>query len=205
MEWAGNVRRGRLAIGFAALLGLVLTAGCEQATNGADSAASACSQPTDFLAGDFELIDTEGQTVTQADFTGRYVLTYFGFASCPDVCPLSLRIMTAALDQLGDDAAKVQPVFFTVDPDRDTPEALKDYLAFDSRIKGLTGTSDQIKTAAQAFRIAYRKVPDENSALGYTMDHTSLFYLLNPEGKLLTYFNHQSSPEEMADGIKSCI
>lgn len=158
------------------------------------------------IGGDFQLVDHEGRRVTAASYAGRHMLVFFGFTHCPDVCPLALGEVSVALDALGPEAAsKVQPLFVSVDPERDTPAILKDYVAaFDDRITGLTGTPEEIAAAARAYRVYYKKVPVEG-ALGYTMDHSAFVYLMGPDGRLEAFFTHETKGEAMAKKIRGFL
>ncbi|ABS61637.1 Classical-complement-pathway C3/C5 convertase [Parvibaculum lavamentivorans DS-1] len=158
------------------------------------------------VGGPFTLVDQTGKTVTEADFRGRYMLIYFGFTFCPDVCPTELAIMAAALDALGDDAEKVQPIFITVDPERDTPEVMARYVPlFHPRLIGLTGSPEQIAEVANAYHVFYRKAEDESSSQDYTMDHSSIVFLMGPDGEYLKLFPPATAPEKMAADIASHI
>ena len=147
------------------------------------------------LGGPFTLTDQNGKTVTDADYRGKYLLIYFGYTYCPDMCPTGLQAIAHTLDQLGPDAAKVQPLFVTIDPARDTADKLKDYDAsFHPRIIGLTGTADQIAAIAKEYQVYYAKGEqvDEND---YMMDHSSLIYLMDPQGHFITTFNEDANPD----------
>ena len=151
------------------------------------------------IGGPFTLVDHTGAQRTEADFKGRHALIYFGYSFCPDVCPTALADMLIALDELGPDAARVQPLFITIDPDRDTPEALKDYVAnFHPRLIGLSGSPAQVSGAARAFRVYYAKVDDPEAGRNYLMDHSSVIYLMDPDGRYLAHFSHGTAPETMA-------
>ncbi|BBK39547.1 electron transporter SenC [Allostella sp. ATCC 35155] len=158
------------------------------------------------IGGEFQLVDHQGRRVTAASYAGRHMLVFFGFTHCPDVCPLALGEVSVALDALGPEAAaKVQPLFVSVDPERDTPAILKDYVAaFDDRITGLTGTPEEIAAAARAYRVYYKKVPVEG-ALGYTMDHSAFVYLMGPDGRLEAFFTHETKGEAMAKKIRGFL
>ena len=155
------------------------------------------------VGGAFSLVDTNGRTVTDRDFRGRYALVYFGYTSCPDVCPLALHDMAAALDRLGPRAAQVQPVFVTVDPQRDTPAVLRAYAtAIDPRLVALTGSENAIGTALRAFRVqrearhlAGRPHDD------YLVDHTSVLFLLGPDGRFVAPVRADEPPDRMAADI----
>lgn len=158
------------------------------------------------IGGDFALVDHDGRRVTQASYPGRHLLVFFGFTNCPDVCPLALGEVSVALDALGPAAAaKLQPLFVSVDPERDTPAVLKDYVsAFDPRITGLTGTPEEIAAAARAYRVYFKKVPVEG-ALGYTMDHSAFVYLMGPDGRLEAFFTHETKGDQMAKKIQGFL
>ena len=157
------------------------------------------------IGGPFALVDQEGRRVTEASYAGRHLLVFFGFTHCPDVCPLALGEVSVALDALGPAAAKVQPLFVSVDPERDTPAALKDFItAFDDRIVGLTGSPEEVAAAARAYRVYFKKVPVQG-ALGYTMDHSAFVYLVGPNGKLEAFFTHETKGDEMARKISGFL
>ena len=140
------------------------------------------------IGGPFALIDQTGKAVTDRDFRGRYMLVFFGYTFCPDICPASLQVITAALDQLGPLADGITPVFITMDPARDTPEKLAAYLkSFHPRFVGLTGSQQQVNAAIKAYRVYAKKVPDDRTPADYTLDHTSIVYLMNPEGNMAAF------------------
>lgn len=154
------------------------------------------------LGGAYSLTDQSGRAVTERDYAGGFSLIYFGFTFCPDVCPTELGTMAAAVDLLGADAARVTPIFITIDPDRDRPAQLADYVArFHPRLVGLTGTTEQVAQAARAFRVYYAKVTPPN-ATDYLMDHSSFIYLTGPDGRVRSLFRPQTSPEDIARAIR---
>jgi len=155
------------------------------------------------IGGPFTLVDQSGRTVTDADFRGRLKLVYFGYTFCPDVCPTTLTTIGDALDRLGPEGKDIVVLFITVDPERDTPEALKEYIgAFHSRIVGLTGTEAQVAAAAQAYRVFYAKVREKGADPDdYLMDHSAYVYLMGRDGGFLAHFPHGISPERMAEQI----
>ena len=161
------------------------------------------------IRSEFSLIDHTGQEVTQADYADRWQLVFFGFTNCPDVCPTTLAYMASVLDLLGKDADQVAPIFITVDPERDTPEALAKYVsnrAFPDNLVGLTGTADEIKAAADEFYAGYNKVETPESLADYTMDHTSLLYLMDENWQLKTFFAEGNSrPDEMAACLEELL
>lgn len=155
------------------------------------------------IGGAFALTNHKGERVTEKDFLGGHTLVYFGFTYCPDVCPTELQVMSDAMGKLGPKAAKVTPLFISVDPERDTVEQMAAYVPnFHERLVGLTGTADEIKTAAKAYKVYYRKVDDKNSDAGYTVDHSSIVFLMSPEGEYVAHFAHGTSPDAMAQTIE---
>lgn len=158
------------------------------------------------IGGDFTLLDGNGKTVSAADFRGRYMLVYFGFTHCPDICPTTLLIMKNALDKLGDKKKSVVPVFISLDPERDTPKAVKRYISnFGDTLVGLTGTPAQVRTAADAYRVYYNKVEQEGSVAGYLVDHSSFIYLMDPKGRYIAHFSHSISETELASKLGQFI
>lgn len=150
------------------------------------------------VGGPISLVDQTGKPVTEKDFAGKYALVFFGFTTCPDVCPTELAAMASALDQLGPKADRVVPIFITVDPERDTPPTVKDYVQlFSPRLVGLTGTPEQIAKAAKAFRVYYQKVEPEGSST-YLMDHSAFTYLMDPDWQIVDILPPQTSGEDMA-------
>lgn len=149
------------------------------------------------------LMDVQGRAVTIDDFRGRFQLVTFGFISCPDVCPTTLLEFKHILDALGDEAKRLQAVFITVDPERDTPEILREYTAaFDVRILGLTGSPELVRRAADSFRIRYEKVSEPGAkADNYTMNHTAGMVLLDPNGRFLARFSYGLPVREIAGRI----
>ena len=160
------------------------------------------------FGGSFELIDHDGMVRTDKDFHGRFVLLYFGYTYCPDICPTGLQEMAAALDQLGAEGRAVQPVFVTIDPARDTPMVLKDYVAqFGERFVGLGGSQREIRKLAKAYRLHRVKVVPEWSEGDddYLVDHSSLTFLLGPDGMVLTLFPHNTPADTMAMRLRTYL
>lgn len=158
------------------------------------------------IGGPFTLVDQDGVTRTEADLKGRYTLIYFGYTFCPDVCPTALSDMIIALDELGKDAEKVQPLFITIDPERDTPEILKTYVAqFHPRLIGLSGNEAQISAAARAYRVYFAKSKGAKPGEDYLMDHSSIIYVMDRDGRYMTHFSHGTSPETMTKRLKELI
>ena len=161
------------------------------------------------IGGPFELTDQNGQVRTAADFQGRHMLIYFGYTFCPDICPTSLLSMTQALDLLGEEhaaaAKKIAPIFITIDPDRDTVEALAAYApSFHENLVALTGSADQVAEAAKAYRVFYRKHEDDGSG-DYLVDHSSYVYLMGPEGGYVSHFAHTAQADEIAAGLRKYL
>ena len=153
------------------------------------------------IGGPFHLIDQTGKPRTDTDFRGQVLLVYFGYTNCPDVCPTTLQTITNAMDKLGADAAKVTPIFITVDPERDTTEVLKAYASnFHPRLVALTGSADEIAAAAKAYRIYYAKVGQETD---YSMDHSSIVYLMGPDGKYLGHFGMDATADDIAAVLRA--
>lgn len=164
------------------------------------------SSGTALVGGPFSLVATDGKTVTDADFRGRYMLIFFGFTHCPDICPAELQIIAHALDKLGDKGKKVVPVFVTLDPERDTPKIMGDYVkSFGPNFVGLTGTPEAIAAAAKAYRVAFAKVENKESAGDYSVDHSALAYLMDPEGKYVTHFTYGTGADEMAEKLNKIL
>ncbi|MFM2130330.1 MAG: hypothetical protein RL477_1876 [Pseudomonadota bacterium] len=159
------------------------------------------------IGGPFSLVDTSGKRVTDADFRGRYALIYFGYTFCPDVCPTELQAIGRAVDLLGPAGEKIVPVFITVDPARDTPRALADYVkAFHPRMVGLSGAAGEIAAVAKAYRVYYRLGPaSKPGATDYLVDHTSFIYLLGPDGKLAALLRGGVGPDAIAQGLRSVL
>ena len=154
------------------------------------------------VGGPFTLIDQHGKKRTDREFRGTYLLVFFGYTNCPDVCPTGLQDMSEVLDALGPDARKVQPIFITIDPGRDRPALLKNYAAnFHPRLVALTGSASAIATTAKAYRVYYAK-SGEKSGDNYLMSHSTFIYLMGPDGKYLTTFSYNTSPKSMAMGIR---
>jgi cytochrome oxidase Cu insertion factor (SCO1/SenC/PrrC family) len=154
------------------------------------------------VGGPFELTDQDGKKVTNQTYKGKLMLIYFGFTYCPDACPTALGVMSAALDKLDVAAERVVPILITVDPERDTPQILKDYVSnFHPRMVGLTGTPEQIAQVAKAYRVFYQKAPGATGE-DYLMDHTLLIYLMDGEGHYISHFGPDAKPEQIADEIR---
>jgi len=153
------------------------------------------------IGGPFRLTDQAGQTVTEKNLQGKPTLIFFGFTHCPDVCPTSLFEISEVLRAMGKDADRVNAYFVSIDPERDTSAAIKDYLSsFDPHLKGLTGDSKAVAKTISEYRVYARKVPLQDG--DYTMDHTTLTYLMDRDGKFVSPFNLKRTPEEAAADLK---
>lgn len=152
------------------------------------------------VGGPFALVDHNGKPATDARFHGKLLLVYFGFTFCPDVCPTDLQSIGLAMERLGKAGESVQPVFVTLDPERDTPQRLASYVAFfHPRMIGLTGAPSAIQAAARAYKVYYARVP--LGERGYTVDHSGYIYLMDPAGKYLGFFPPGTPPERIVDVI----
>lgn len=196
---SGARRRVLVAALSAALLPLAGLGGCSRpgtAFRGIDITGA------DYAQG-FSLTDAHGQRRTLADFRGRVVMLYFGFVQCPDVCPTALTRAAAVRQQLGAHADDLQVIFVTVDPERDTPALLREYMAaFDPSFLALTGTPEEIARTAQAFRVFYQKVPTGSS---YTMDHTALSYLFDRQGRIRVVLRHEQTADDYLADVRALL
>ena len=153
------------------------------------------------IGGPYALVDQYGQPRSDKDFHGQWTLIYFGYTHCPDVCPITLSLMADVMDKLGAKAARVTPIFVTVDPARDTPKVLKQYMAsFGKRFVGLTGSAASIATVTKEFRV-YAKRHDLPGG-GYAMDHSGVIYLMDAGGKFAMDYDEVSGPDKIAADIK---
>ena len=190
-------------LGMAAIVLLLLF---ELRTAGTDARQGAETRLSASIGGAFALTDQNGIRRSQADFAGRPLLVYFGFTYCPDVCPTALDIMGGALDALQQlDAIaheRLQPVFISVDPARDTPPVLRDYLAyFHPRLSGLTGSQADIEAVKSAFKIYAARGAAEDENGNYNVDHSSFFYLMDENNRYLAHFDHAITPEILAEKL----
>jgi cytochrome oxidase Cu insertion factor (SCO1/SenC/PrrC family) len=157
------------------------------------------------IGGPFTLVDHEGRQRTEADFRGKLLLVYFGFTYCPDACPTDLQAIGLALDRLGAAGDAVQPLFITLDPERDTPRHLAGYVPlFHPRLIGLSGDEAAIRQTARAYRVFHAKAPRTDGA-DYTVDHSSFVYLMDRAGAYLGFFPPGTPPERMADVIRPLL
>ena len=155
------------------------------------------------IGGPFQLIDQDGKPITDADLKGRPFLVFFGYTHCPDVCPATLFEVSELMRALGKDADRAGALFVTVDPERDTPAALKDYLAsFDPRVRAATGNRAAIDAAERAYRVYAKKVPSDKDKDDYSMDHTALVYLMDKQGRFVAPFSLKRRPEDAAADLR---
>jgi len=159
------------------------------------------ASPSAAIGGPFKLTDQNGKTITDRDLKGRPSLVFFGFTHCPEICPAALFDISEILTKLGPDASKVNALFITVDPERDTPAVLKDYLSsFNPRLTGVGGDAEQLAAVAKAYRVYYKKVPTKDG--DYTMDHTAIVYLMDKNGQFVAPFSLKRKPEEGAAELR---
>ena len=187
-----------VCVAIAALLAVVtiVVVNGRSDTGSLSRAVSSTGQPS--VGGPFQLVNQDGQAVDQTLLTGKWSLVFFGFTYCPDYCPTTLQMLEATKQALGDRADDVQIVFISVDPQRDTPQALKDYLSsdgFPEGVIGLTGTPEQIRATADAYRAAYQKVGEGDA---YSMNHSLTIYLMGPDGQFRSALAHDLGPENAA-------
>jgi protein SCO1 len=153
------------------------------------------------IGGPFSLTDQNGQPKTDGDFRGRWMLVYFGYTNCPDVCPTTMALMSQVLKELGGRATLFAPIFITVDPGHDTPSVLKEYLAsFGSRFVGLTGSQQQIAAVAREYKVYSAKRPLKGG--GYAVDHSSVVCLMDPSGKFVAVYDNSQTPEQIAADLR---
>ncbi len=188
-----------------AVLAMVLGVAMVAINSGREQSPSTTTQGVAQIGGAFTLEDTNKKPVHDTDFMGKWMLVYFGFTYCPDVCPLGLATISQVMTMLGEDASKVQPLFITLDPERDTPEQLKSYLShFNDRIIGLTGSAEQVKNAAAAYRVYHNKVAEKDST-NYLIDHSAFMYLMDTNGNYVTHFAPDATVAQIAGALKKQI
>lgn len=157
------------------------------------------------IGGPFTLVDQTGKTVTDKDFRGRYMLVFFGFTHCPDVCPAELQVIAQALADLGPKASEVVPVFISLDPERDTPAVVGAYVKnFGANFVGLTGSPEAVAAAAKSYRVAYSKYEykDSSGKTDYSIDHSTIAYLMDKNGEYVAHFSYGTPAAEMAETLR---
>jgi protein SCO1 len=159
------------------------------------------------IGGPFTLVGRDAKPVTDQAFRGKYMLVFFGFTHCPDICPAELQVMAAALDELGPKANEIIPIFITLDPERDTPMVVSDYVAnFSQRFVGLTGSPEQIAQAAKAYRVVYSKFQEEGAKPDdYSVDHSALVYLMGKNGEYLTHFGYGIPVAKLTETLRGYL
>jgi protein SCO1/2 len=199
-----TARNARVLLVLTAFVaGLVLFMGAAFLVSGRSPVLIAQPGPS-AIGGPFKLTDHDGKTVTDETMKGKPFLVFFGFTHCPDVCPTALFEVSEVLTKLGPDANRVGALFVTVDPERDTPAKLKDYLSsFDPRLRGLTGDEAAVTAMTKAYRVYYKKVPLQGA--DYTMDHTALVYLMDKQGRFVAPFSLKRPPEQAAADLKKYL
>jgi protein SCO1/2 len=197
-----TVRTSHILLVLAAFLsGLVIFLGVFLFASGQLSGSGAGASA---IGGPFKLIDQDGRPITDEDFKGRPFLVFFGYTHCPDVCPATLFEVSEVLRALGPDADRTGALFVTVDPDRDTPAAIKDYVSsFDPHLRGATGDAAAIAAAEKAYRVYAKKVPTGNG--DYSVDHTALVYLMDKRGRFVAPFSLKRRPADAADDLRKYL
>jgi protein SCO1 len=194
--------RGRAPVIAAFVAGLVLVLGGVLAT--ATYLPSRSAAPLGVIGGSFRLEDQSGKPVSDQDMKGRPYLVFFGYSHCPDVCPATLFEISEVMKALGHDADRAGALFITVDPERDTPAVLKDYLSnFDPHLRGLTGDPAAVAAALKAYRVYAKKVPTDGG--DYTMDHTAVVYLMDKDGRFVAPFNLKQTPAAAATQLRGYL
>jgi protein SCO1/2 len=164
------------------------------------------SAPGLAVGGPFSLTNGDGKPVADTDFRGKYMLVYFGYTYCPDVCPTTLNAVADALDKIGPKADRIAPLFITVDPKRDSPAVVKQFAAaFGTRIQGLTGNAAQIATVAKAYRVYYAEHRTGPGPDDYSMDHSSVLYLMGPDGRFIAPIRADMAPDQMAAALAKLV
>lgn len=193
-----RLRHIQIFLWFAAVAAVFAFVALRWSANDDAAAAGPAFTPT------FSLADSEGRVRMTADFRGKFLLVFFGFTSCPDVCPTTLSEVAQVMDDLGANAASVQPIFISIDPERDRRLGLADYTkAFHPTILGLAGSETETQTAAARFKIFYERETDPAALDGYTMAHTSGLYLIGPDGEWLRQFTYGTSAADILSDLQS--
>jgi protein SCO1 len=195
-----GARTSRLMVIFTAFIaGLVLCVGVIALIEGRSAGTGTVQAAA--IGGPFNLIDQDGQPFSDHDLKGKTFLVFFGFTHCPDVCPTTLFEISEIMRTLGPEADRTAALFISVDPERDTPQAMKDYLSsFDPHLRGLTGDAAALAAVAKAYRVYYKKVPLEGG--DYTMDHTAIVYLMDKDGRFVSPFNMRRTADVAAAELR---
>jgi cytochrome oxidase Cu insertion factor (SCO1/SenC/PrrC family) len=161
---------------------------------------------TALIGGPFTMLNQNGETVTDKTYVGKYMLLFFGFTNCGDVCPAELQVMSAAFTEMGPVSDQITPIFVTIDPDRDTPPVMAAYVKnFNPRLQGLTGSAEQIAAFAKIYHIFYQKIPNPKDPANYEMDHSSILYLMGPDGKFIKHFPYTTDAKGLAIDLKKVL
>lgn len=200
-----SVRRGLITFGLAAIAAALLVlvvrfylANPERADAGLGRAA---------IGGPFSLVNQDGAAVTEASYRGKLLLVFFGYTYCPDVCPTELQALTLVMDDLGKDAgSKVQGLFISIDPQRDTPRVLKEYLSnFHPAIHGLTGTPEQVAAAARTWKAYYARAKGQDGSDNYLMDHSAFLYLMDRNNQYIAHFRPGATTDEIVKAVRKAM
>ncbi len=161
---------------------------------------------TALIGGPFTMLNEKGETVTEKTYAGKYMLLFFGFTNCGDICPTELQVIAAAFSEMGATSDVITPILVTVDPERDTPQVMAEYVKnFHPRLQGLTGSAAQIAQFAKIYHIYFQKVPDLKNPANYTMDHSSILYLMGPDGKFIKHFTYTTDAKNLAERLKKVL
>ncbi|MBV8838358.1 MAG: SCO family protein [Alphaproteobacteria bacterium] len=204
-RWRRGLRRARPLVLAALLLGALSPARAadDASTPSPEALIGALLHNRGPIGAPFDLIDQSGQRRTDADFRGKVVLIYFGYTHCPDVCPMELQSLSTAVDLLGAEAGAVQPVFITIDPERDTPAHLADYVtSFHPRLVALTGASSAIRQVALAYKVYFAR-SSATQGDDYTVDHTGFVYLVGKDGRYRRFLEPGTPPEKIAAAVRA--
>ena len=198
-----GLTRGRLlAVAFAVVLGVGIGVGAHLLVTGSSRVNNSFIDPG--IGGPFKLTDDTGKLRTDQDFRGKIMLVEFGYTFCPDICPLGLQLFADVMDKLGPDADKVQPIFITVDPARDTPQQLRTYVThFSPKIVGLTGSQQDIATVAREYRVYYKLGADHATNPNYSVDHSAILYMMDQKGRFIGHFTDETPADKVVAAIRS--
>lgn len=200
----GLTRARLLAIGLAVVGGVAIGVGAHFIVAAGGPSAITRNFVDPGIGGPFKLTDDTGKVRTDQDFRGKIMLVEFGYTFCPDICPLGLQLFADVMDKLGPDAAKVQPLFITVDPTRDTPEQLRNYVThFSPKILGLTGTDQEIARVAREYRVYYKLAADHATNPNYSVDHSAILYIMDQQGRFVGHFTHETPVDQVVAAIRS--
>jgi protein SCO1/2 len=204
----GNIMIFNLKLRYALTLALTfILAGAPQMALAHGDHDTPVTAPSGVIGGSFSLTDQNGKKVTDADFRGKIMLVFFGYTHCPDICPVTVSTLSKTMGLLGDKADAVVPIFITLDPKRDTPAVLKDYLAnFDKRMVGLTGSPKDIKKAADAYKVYFSVAEASKQKNGdYMVDHSTIIYMMGKDGSYLEHFSYDAKEQDIANAIKEAL